>query len=107
MIGGRNFIYEIKRFYTVFSPRIVALLHGWYPVLADLERQNVPDFGVTWNRGALVLGGVVPPRMTRSFPQQCAVVRTQVAQQVTSLHTAIFFAVVLPCSLQRFLAVEL
>ena len=86
MITGLN------RFHCNYcSGRLGTLLHGWHPeVLADLERQNVPDLGVTWNRGALVLGGVVPPRMTRSFSQQCAAVRTQVAQQVTSLHTAIF-----------------
>jgi hypothetical protein len=56
------------------------LFHGRHAeIIADFERQDVTDFGVAGNRGALFLGRVVPPGMACTFAKHEAAVFPQVA----------------------------
>ena len=57
-------------------------------VFTDFPGEMIGDFSMTRYSGAGIQGGMMPPGMPRSFPQQLASMLPKMPKQFFPLHTA-------------------
>lgn len=66
----------------------VGLLEGDSQILANLPGELVTNLLVPWNRGALILSRIIPPRMTTAFSDKDAAMPAEALEQGSAFHMA-------------------
>ena len=86
-LRGSPFWLTSIRFRPHTAVRLRLCRLGNFQILANLSRQQVVHFGMTWHRRPLIGRGISPPRVIASLANKPAAMLLQVLQEGTPLHT--------------------